>query len=85
MKLSATTIGLLFLSLQISYLEVVIPPDFIPEETSGDVMAPEGSTVKLTCNARGHPTPSIIWKRENGQNITLKSPSGAKSQGKCQH
>ena len=48
-------------------------------------MAPEGSTVKLTCSARGHPTPNIIWKRENGQNITLKSPSGAKSQGKYQH
>lgn len=61
-------------------LEVVIPPEFIPEETSGDIMAPEGSTVKLTCKARGHPTPSIKWKREDGQNITLKSP-GSKTQG----
>ncbi len=61
-------------------LEVVIPPEFIPEETSGDIMAPEGSTVKLTCKARGHPTPSIKWRREDGQNITIKSP-GSKTQG----
>lgn len=47
--------------LQIAFLEVVIPPDFIPEETSGDLMAPEGSTVKLQCNAKGHPEPAIIW------------------------
>lgn len=36
-------------SLQIGYLDVVIPPDFIPEETSSDVIVPEGSSVKLTC------------------------------------
>ncbi|CAG7703127.1 unnamed protein product, partial [Allacma fusca] len=65
---------------QVSFLEVVIPPDFIPEETSGDMMAPEGSTVKLNCNAKGHPTPTIQWRRENNQNITLKSSSGAKVQ-----
>lgn len=34
---------------QIGYLDVVIPPDFIPEETSSDVIVPEGSSVKLTC------------------------------------
>jgi hypothetical protein len=31
------------------FLDVVIPPDFIPEETSSDVIMPEGSSVKLTC------------------------------------
>lgn len=49
---------------QVAFLDVVIPPDFIPEETSGDLMAPEGSTVKLQCKARGKPEPQIIWKRE---------------------
>lgn len=34
---------------QIGYLDVVIPPDFIPEDTSSDVIVPEGSSVKLTC------------------------------------
>ncbi|XP_035714927.1 lachesin-like isoform X2 [Folsomia candida] len=65
---------------QIAFLEVVIPPDFIPEETSSDLMAPEGSTVKLICNSRGHPQPTITFRREGGQNITLKSNSGSKSQ-----
>ncbi|ODM99312.1 Lachesin [Orchesella cincta] len=64
---------------QVAVLEVVIPPEFIPEDTSGDIMAPEGSTVKLTCKARGHPTPSIKWRREDGHNITLKT-QGSKTQ-----
>lgn len=34
---------------QIGYLDVVIPPDFIAEDTSSDVIVPEGSSVKLTC------------------------------------
>ena len=34
---------------QIGYLDVVIPPDFISEDTSSDVIVPEGSSVKLTC------------------------------------
>lgn len=28
---------------------MVIPPDFIAEDTSSDVIVPEGSSVKLTC------------------------------------
>ena len=47
--------------MQVSFLEVVIPPDFIPEDTSGDLMAPEGSTVKLTCNAKGNTWPDIKY------------------------
>lgn len=58
-----------------------IPVDFIPEETSSDVMAPEGSSVKLQCKARGHPEPAILWRREGGQNITLKPIGGSKTQG----
>lgn len=34
---------------QIGYLDVVIPPDFIAEDTSSDVIVPEGAAVKLTC------------------------------------
>lgn len=34
---------------QIGYLDVVIPPDFVAEDTSSDVIVPEGSSVKLTC------------------------------------
>ncbi|KAI8033920.1 hypothetical protein M5D96_013322 [Drosophila gunungcola] len=33
---------------QIGFLDVVIPPDFISEDTSSDVIVPEGSSVRLT-------------------------------------
>ena len=68
--------------LQLAFLQVVIPPDFILEETTSDVMVSEGGTVRLTCNATGEPTPSIHWKRDHNHNITLKTPQGAKTYGK---
>ncbi|KAK1117097.1 hypothetical protein K0M31_017019 [Melipona bicolor] len=55
-------------------LSIVVPPDFIPEETSSDVMVREGGQVKLTCRARGVPPPSISWRREDGKNIIIRKP-----------
>ena len=72
---------MLFL-LQIGYLDVVVPPDFVTEDTSGDVMVPEGGTVKLTCRARGYPPPHVIWRREDSGEIVIKEPSGIKTKGK---
>lgn len=57
---------------QTAYLEVVIPPDIIYEETSGDIMVPEGGSAKLTCKARGYPKPRIIWQREDAANIIVR-------------
>lgn len=62
-------------------LEVVIPPDFIHEETSADVMIPEGGTTRLVCRARGFPEPSIVWRREDGSDIILREPIGSKTKG----
>lgn len=67
--------------LQLGSLEVVVPPDFIPEETSGDVMVPEGGTVKLTCRARGSPAPHVQWRREDGQDIIVRETTGVKARG----
>lgn len=64
------------------YLDVTIPPDFIPEETSGDVMVPEGGTIKLRCRARGHPEPYVQWRREDGSDIIVKDATGQKMAGK---
>ncbi|XP_068916714.1 lachesin-like [Tenebrio molitor] len=64
---------------QLGYLDVVVPPDFISEETSGDVMVPEGGTVKLTCRARGHPEPHVQWRREDGSDIVIREPSGLRT------
>ncbi|KAJ8736436.1 hypothetical protein PYW08_007092 [Mythimna loreyi] len=64
---------------QMGYLEVVIPPDFIPEETSGDIMVPEGGTAKVSCRARGMPEPRVLWRREDGADIVIRDPNGGKT------
>ncbi|XP_047025839.1 lachesin-like isoform X2 [Helicoverpa zea] len=64
---------------QMGYLEVVIPPDFIPEETSGDIMVPEGGTARVSCRARGMPEPRVLWRREDGADIVIRDPNGTKT------
>ncbi|XP_035451602.1 lachesin isoform X1 [Spodoptera frugiperda] len=64
---------------QMGFLDVVIPPDFIPEETSGDTMVPEGGTARVSCKARGVPPPRVMWKREDGMEIVVRDQTGAKS------
>lgn len=64
---------------QIGFLDVVIPPDFISEDTSSDVIVPEGSSVRLTCRARGYPEPIVTWRREDGSEIVLKDNQGTKT------
>ncbi len=44
---------------QIGYLDVVVPPDIVVEESSSDVVVNEGNNVTLKCKARGHPRPEI--------------------------
>ncbi|KAJ8680149.1 hypothetical protein QAD02_015936 [Eretmocerus hayati] len=64
---------------QSAYLEVVIPPDIIYEDTSGDIMVPEGGSAKLVCKARGYPKPDINWKREDGSDIVTRTNTGGKA------
>ena len=47
------------------YLEVLRPPEIDDELSSGDVVATEGERASLRCVARGHPTPTITWVRED--------------------
>lgn len=61
--------------LQTAFLEVVIPPDIVYEETSGDMMVPEGGSAKLVCKARGYPKPRIVWRREDGGTIVTRGNS----------
>nr|XP_045593468.1 lachesin-like [Procambarus clarkii]XP_045593469.1 lachesin-like [Procambarus clarkii] len=55
-----------------SYLDVVVPPDIIDRESSGDLVIREGDDVTLTCRARGHPTPGVVWRREDSQDVVLE-------------
>ncbi|XP_057323488.1 lachesin-like [Microplitis mediator] len=59
---------------QTGMLSIEVPPDFVTNETSGDVMVSEGSQVKLTCRAKGVPQPRVNWKREDGKNIVIREP-----------
>jgi hypothetical protein len=70
-----------FSFVQMGHLDVVVPPDFVNEDTSGDVMVPEGGTVKLTCRARGYPIPHVLWRREDNVDLVIKEPSGVKTKG----
>lgn len=71
--------------LKTAFLEVVIPPDILYEETSGDMMVPEGSSAKLICKARGFPKPKITWRREDGREIIDRTGPLGKTKGKnCQ-
>ncbi|XP_066154001.1 lachesin-like isoform X2 [Euwallacea fornicatus] len=56
-------------------LDVFVPPDIINNDTSGDVSVSEGDNATLWCKATGHPTPRIVWKREDGQSIILRKSS----------
>lgn len=85
-RLHRTTVSLslpFFPSLlwQTAFLEVVIPPDIIYEETSGDMMVPEGGSAKLICKARGYPKPKIVWRREDGREIIARNGTHGKMKG----
>nr|XP_050865511.1 lachesin-like [Vespula vulgaris]XP_050865512.1 lachesin-like [Vespula vulgaris]XP_050865513.1 lachesin-like [Vespula vulgaris]XP_050865514.1 lachesin-like [Vespula vulgaris]XP_050865515.1 lachesin-like [Vespula vulgaris]XP_050865517.1 lachesin-like [Vespula vulgaris]XP_050865518.1 lachesin-like [Vespula vulgaris]XP_050865519.1 lachesin-like [Vespula vulgaris]XP_050865520.1 lachesin-like [Vespula vulgaris]XP_050865521.1 lachesin-like [Vespula vulgaris]XP_050865522.1 lachesin-like [Vespu len=62
---------------QTGMLSVVVPPDFVSEDTSSDINIGEGGQVKLTCRARGIPRPRVSWRREDGKGIIIREPAGS--------
>lgn len=60
---------LLIVGLRKASRVVPVPPDIIDNESSSDTTVREGSNVSLTCAARGHPEPHIVWRREDGGTI----------------
>lgn len=48
-----------------------VPPDILDYPTSTDMVVTEGSNVTLKCAATGSPTPTITWRREGGEPISL--------------
>ncbi|XP_015181634.1 PREDICTED: lachesin-like isoform X2 [Polistes dominula] len=62
---------------QTGMLSIVVPPDFVSEDTSSDVNVGEGGQVKLTCRARGVPPPRVLWRREDSKGIIIREPAGS--------
>lgn len=46
------------------------------------MMIPEGGSAKLICKARGYPEPKIIWKREDGGDIIVRTGTTVKTKSK---
>ncbi|XP_058837138.1 lachesin [Topomyia yanbarensis] len=58
---------------QVGYLQVVVPPNILDiESTPSSVAVRENQNINMTCRADGFPTPKIIWRREDGQSITVE-------------
>lgn len=66
---------------QTAFLEVVIPPDIVNEETSGDMMVPEGGSAKFICKAGGYPKPKIVWRREDSREIIARETTKGRTKG----
>ncbi|KAK5638410.1 hypothetical protein RI129_012705 [Pyrocoelia pectoralis] len=57
---------------QFGCVDVQVPPDIDDAETSSDVTVSEGENVTLACKASGHPSPRILWRREDGDHLHLQ-------------
>ncbi|GBM04578.1 hypothetical protein AVEN_93979-1 [Araneus ventricosus] len=68
----------------VGFLDVVVPPSFLDSETSSEVLAREGTNITLTCRVRGHPTPTITWRREDGQAL-MSNICQHQTEGRCQN
>lgn len=49
-----------------------MPPNILDEEsTQSAVAVRENQNISLVCKADGFPTPKIMWRREDGQPISV--------------
>ncbi|XP_050463610.1 lachesin-like isoform X5 [Cataglyphis hispanica] len=57
---------------QVGFLQVVVPPNILDSlSTESTVAVREHQNITLTCKADGYPPPKLMWKREDGQMISL--------------
>ncbi|VEN62785.1 unnamed protein product, partial [Callosobruchus maculatus] len=66
---------------QMGQLEVQISPDILPDNEVPESMIKEGGNITLRCKATGVPEPTVTWRREDGNNIILRSDGNREKQG----
>ncbi|XP_049766338.1 lachesin-like [Schistocerca cancellata] len=58
---------------QLGCLDVLVPPDIVDDATSSDVTVREGDDATLVCRATGKPAPRVVWRREDGEPMLIRS------------
>ncbi|XP_047736149.1 protein amalgam [Hyalella azteca] len=61
---------------KIFVLSVVRPPRILDSGSGGDVHVVEGDRAELRCSAEGTPTPTLTWRREDGELISTLEGTG---------
>lgn len=52
---------------------LTVPPNILDiESTPSSVAVRENQNINMTCRADGFPTPKIIWRREDGEEIAVE-------------
>lgn len=53
-----------------------VPPVIIESLTSNDLVVREGTNVTLQCRAQGFPEPYVMWRREDGNEMSINGENG---------
>ena len=48
------------------------------QKENADIVAREGDNVTLACDAKGHPRPQVVWRREDKEDILVNGRKGIK-------
>eukprot|EP00094_Tigriopus_californicus_P007073 TCALIF_06809-PA protein Name:"Similar to LAC Lachesin (Schistocerca americana)" AED:0.10 eAED:0.10 QI:0/0.83/0.71/1/0.83/0.85/7/550/467 len=48
-------------------VEILVPPTISTEPSNGQIVVKRGTTVSLSCEARGHPQPQLSWSKSHDQ------------------
>ena len=46
------------------------------KDDNADIVAREGDNITLDCDARGHPSPQVVWRREDKEDILVNGRKG---------
>ena len=78
LKLLVKILGQILLMKMTSYdfSSLTVPPKIMTKNDNSQLVVREGENLTLSCNATGHPTPHIVWRREDGEDIMLSGRKG---------
>ena len=53
-----------------------MPPRISSRYLETDLVVRENENLTLSCDAKGHPKPLVVWRREDGEPITVHGSKG---------